>query len=780
MKQRLHWRMIVLMFGLMWAVQGLGPDRSLALLKASEFEAGAINKGVKIVEVRPWQYVTAVRLADGHLKLIAWRMDLGANEKKLVRQGDHKAGRIAEDGIALYSRGDGQVFTAVRLRNDRLKLIQWQVSTSGQITRHSDIYAGDMDEVNGALDYDVVSHVGLTGVPPQKYAVIGGAVSIYQDLIVAARLKDNGNLKLYTFRSVTTGGTPQPLRQSDSYTAGAVHSSTFNRDIAISWAGERYVATAVRLTSEKLKMIGWSVDPSGQITREGSWRAGRIQGVSLTQGPKGELTTACRLLDGSLKLIGWSMENGNPVRQDDLKLNEWVTQVVALPTEPKGSRLITASQHDSATGLAISKFEMANGVYEHQETVYSNTPMQDISVAQSFAGTSEIVWSYAVTAGQKRGANSTSSGNLLLEVWSLNGSSESVGQTFNYNLFQENLENALSGNVLGYAYALNTPGTFRSGVFGDAVRAGDLDDANDSIPWTVDRRMNANSVAKTITAVATLQLLRKNGLAITSSIGPWLPSEWDPDPDASALRFVDLLKHETGYDSNDAYPTWDNLQTRFERGPNLSSTDFDYNNSNYALLRVIIPALWKNADFPELEVTEETHDDLYIIYVNNFIFKPLGISWAECRALPSEDNPTLWYDFNNPTTPGFAGGNWNPGCGSGGWWLSVRELVDFLYGIDNYPYLLTVEDSNLMKSNYLGWMDPANYSNLSVDDLYFVHGGDLWVDGPIDTGREGHSCVVKLPGNMQVALHINSSINTTMAYQCWVLVDAYENALVNQ
>ena len=64
---------------------------------------------------------------------------------------------------------------------------------------------------------------------------------------------------------------------------------------------------------------------------------------------------------------------------------------------------------------------------------------------------------------------------------------------------------------------------------------------------TVNTRSFIASVTKTVTAVATLQLLEANDLTVTAKIAPWLPSDWVKGPGIAQLTFRDLMQHKTGF-----------------------------------------------------------------------------------------------------------------------------------------------------------------------------------------------------------------------------------------
>ncbi|NIP79482.1 MAG: serine hydrolase, partial [Gemmatimonadetes bacterium] len=96
------------------------------------------------------------------------------------------------------------------------------------------------------------------------------------------------------------------------------------------------------------------------------------------------------------------------------------------------------------------------------------------------------------------------------------------GPTFDVDLFEQNIRDALDGETVGYAYAISEHGQLAaSGANGFARTAVD-----GQLAQSAGKRTNIASVTKTITAVAVLQLLERRGLTIDSDIDPWIPADW--------------------------------------------------------------------------------------------------------------------------------------------------------------------------------------------------------------------------------------------------------------
>lgn len=349
------------------------------------------------------------------------------------------------------------------------------------------------------------------------------------------------------------------------------------------------------------------------------------------------------------------------------------------------------------------------------------------------------------------------------------------GPTFDYNVFAANIEAAMNGNAIGYAYAINLLGqSVVTGAGGFAQTPVD-----GSINQAVDKRMTVASISKTVTAVAVLQLLEQNGLTIDDPIAPWLPGDWTQGLNIDDLTFRHLLTHHSGYAGWGTAGDWASMQSMVASNQADAAAGFDYENNNYALFRAIIPALWiatmDTNNYPELN--EELAALMYIAYVQLHIFDPIGVNQAMCMNNGNSD-PVLLYDVNNPNVSGWATGDFGLNCGAYGWNLSAIDLAAFMAHIRYNDDILSQANREVMDDLFLGWMDPDDWGPLGIDlvgdhGVYYAHGGD-WVNG----GRQFHGCVMKFPIHVEAVLLINSSDNIS-DYQCELLRQAFDDAYVN-
>jgi len=251
---------------------------------------------------------------------------------------------------------------------------------------------------------------------------------------------------------------------------------------------------------------------------------------------------------------------------------------------------------------------------------------------------------------------------------------------------RKKIQDDLNGTVNGYALVIKKGNATQAWKKGWAIRPVDVAGGQ---AMTLNTRSFIASVTKTITAVATLQLLEANNLTVIEKISNWLPNNWIKGSGIGQLTFKDLLQHKTGFNQifgslNDEEKDnwgndWDGLKWIVANGaiPGASSS---YKNANFALLRVIIPKLWKASGAPDAEftaITSNNHGLLYVIYVTNHIFDPSGIVvGASCSASQFYQPQAMGYDSFNPSETGvMSETSWANCGGHAGLRLSAKDLI---------------------------------------------------------------------------------------------------------
>ncbi len=344
---------------------------------------------------------------------------------------------------------------------------------------------------------------------------------------------------------------------------------------------------------------------------------------------------------------------------------------------------------------------------------------------------------------------------------------------FNMDKFEQNLKASLNGTTVGYVYAINLNGQLnRSGDSGFARTTID-----GQIMQSASKRMNIASITKTITAVAVLQLLERRGLTIDSLIAPWLPPDWVLGPGVNSLTFKSLLTHRTGFNTANtnfnSTLSFTALRDSVQTGCINPQTHL-YMNMNYALFRVIIPALWKGLPgAPGIgEINASSATFFYRLYVQQEIFNKIGVMNADCVS-PSAEQPTLFYT-NAASTPGVDYGDWSMICGGGGYYLSAIDLANFLANIRYNSNILSPANGDIMRNNYIGWSE--NGTLIGAHGEYFNHGGSINSSDPTGTNLGNmRGLIVQFPNNVDLALMVNSEIQPDQNIRT-IVFNAYENA----
>jgi len=377
-------------------------------------------------------------------------------------------------------------------------------------------------------------------------------------------------------------------------------------------------------------------------------------------------------------------------------------------------------------------------------------------------------------------------------------------------LFEQNIRDSLSPRTVGYSYAIAQNGILVAeggGMEGLARTAADGGPVNQN----ATKEMNIASLAKTITAMTVVQLLVEKNIPVDSSISPWLPSSWPQDESIQNLTFRNLMTQRSGLNKNGGCACgqttcpsnndYNSLKGYIMTGVNAPQC-YAYQNANFALFRIIIPSLHYGRDtidtladgFPSLGGLDGITQVLYKHVVRLRVFDKTGFVRGDCDQ--NDSNPTLLYTFPDDGNPGVDPGSWTSICGAGGWYLSARELAGILAYRRFTNLILTPQGRDLMDSNFLGWLDPADLGAWGNGDwgLYRNHGGDLPYPGNKGVG----SCWMEFPFGVQAAILINSRAGTTAIgpvdlngdgindltafgsnHQCGVLTNAFDRAWVS-
>lgn len=356
------------------------------------------------------------------------------------------------------------------------------------------------------------------------------------------------------------------------------------------------------------------------------------------------------------------------------------------------------------------------------------------------------------------------------------GLASSSKDKFDLALFEANLRKAFDGKAIGYAYAINQGGQFKSsGANGYAILARDVNgilvDPN-GVKHHEQLRMNIASVSKPITAVTVLRLLQENkvpgypNLTIDSKVAPFLPSTWKQGNRVADLTFKELLSQYSGMWIIPGGATdTASLKSFIFNGVTRAKSEYKYINGNLAIFRIIIPYMTLSQrlrdNYSELYTTDpaafdERISEIYVKTVNQKTLAPMDIAEAKMMAYGNTIEPRFYISPDN-SAPGRLGGDWTKTGGGGGWNLSAMELAKFLAHVRYNDKILTPATRKLMDENHLGWMDPEEWDLFREHGAYLGHRGDLnWKDAKNVKVAGMTSLILNFPNGVQVALLVNS------------------------
>ncbi len=337
--------------------------------------------------------------------------------------------------------------------------------------------------------------------------------------------------------------------------------------------------------------------------------------------------------------------------------------------------------------------------------------------------------------------------------------------SFDVDLFEQNIIDALAGQTVGYAFSIGWQGNLYNG--GSSLGLARTDADEPSRNQSPNKEMHVASVSKTLTAIVILRLLEENNLTPDSLIAPWLPGDWAVGAGVESQTFEDYLTHESGFAQKGAGNDYAALQAAIAQP--LGSTGFQYSNANYGLMRVLsarlqgfdVSTIWW---FPP----DALSTGLFLSYAQG-LFESIGVE-VDCRVVDAD--PTIQYNFPHNDQPGYLEPDRRMTCGGVGWTISSNEIGAVLANLRYTENLVSAEARDWMTDRYLGFNDPANYGWVVGDmGTYSMHGGD-WGHGP----GEAHACAVMFPIQAEAGLVINSERGGSMAYQCSLLRNAFDDA----
>jgi len=371
----------------------------------------------------------------------------------------------------------------------------------------------------------------------------------------------------------------------------------------------------------------------------------------------------------------------------------------------------------------------------------------------------------------------TAAATALLGTGATTAAADIVQPSTDTTAMAQSIGAAFAGNTVGFAFVIAKNGQYAAGGAGGKARTGP--DGNVNMATTT--RIEIASATKNITAAAVLKLLEANGLNPDTPIRAYWPTSFKLTAHLSwnNVTFRHLLTHTSGLEQMEQNLTaaesanWTTLYSglQFAVTKQISAPSPGlYSNMNYAMLRILIPALWRLADPGRgVPLVNSTNSGTWALaYVNENLLAPAGIATAACvPANPA--SAALAYDANNTGAGGYqfqlTGSNGEACAGHRGLHLSAMDLTRWQAHLAHGSVVSATVRAQ-MDAGKLGWRGGSNSgANLGI----FFHDGDLSV------GQQLHTCHAKFPGGIEASAVINSQ-NLAGVRVCTVLINAFKAA----
>jgi len=110
--------------------------------------------------------------------------------------------------------------------------------------------------------------------------------------------------------------------------------------------------------------------------------------------------------------------------------------------------------------------------------------------------------------------------------------------------------------------------------------------------WNPDRGMHFASISKFLTAVALVDLLDRRNIDFDTPIAQYLPDYWTLGPNVGGVTFQELINHTSGFSTGGSESSFAFMRQQVAAGfPASQSGDYDYENMNFGLMRILIATI---------------------------------------------------------------------------------------------------------------------------------------------------------------------------------------------
>lgn len=344
--------------------------------------------------------------------------------------------------------------------------------------------------------------------------------------------------------------------------------------------------------------------------------------------------------------------------------------------------------------------------------------------------------------------------------------------------YADRIDAQLKGHSFGYAYVVAKKGEISIERSGGSAR---LKQDAPAMDMSATVKYSLASVSKNITASALLKLLNEKNLSVDAKIKAYLPYNWKPGVGIDTLTFRDLLTHKSGIRCEGRI-NYQGLRQVIEKGINVNDKTMGcsgtncaafavgeksigcYSNTNYALMRVLIPVILGKIAKPQLSTLSQEQTDnenailaanVYIDYVNKNVFAKATLPAMACK--PTDGTKQgLTYKYAVPNSNGGDFGDQTLVCGSQGWFMSARQLSSYFFALNNTDLIVPSKIAEQMRNELFG------YTNESEFDSPFGKIKRWWHTGfhpaSMNPG-EINTLVMRFSNGVEIALIINSDLS---------------------
>jgi CubicO group peptidase (beta-lactamase class C family) len=340
--------------------------------------------------------------------------------------------------------------------------------------------------------------------------------------------------------------------------------------------------------------------------------------------------------------------------------------------------------------------------------------------------------------------------------------------------FGQDLHAALSNSTNGYVMRMIRGGqTIYTLQWDWAQRP-----QNGGTGWNPDRRMHIASVSKFITAMALVDLLDREGISVNSPIAPWLPDYWAQGSNIEDITFAHLLTHRSGFSTGGSTSNYSFMRQQVAAGvPFGHPAGNDYENMNFGLARILIATIggYVNTSYDPGFLMRDPLWDLitlmaYVDYVETRILAPSGVTGA---GLVGDSNTAYAYTWT--------GGNaWLPGdlsdwAGGASWHMSINDVLRIAHRFRRAGSPISRPRATEILQLGFGvdgfWNSPAGR---------VYHKNGIWRDRSACNGRsEEQSLLLLMPGDMEMALYVNSPVGPSCTFLRDLVQTTYLNNVVD-